>query len=383
MAKKKTKKEKPSELVEKLRARMKGKAEFRTAAEVAPTYSLRRPFGIPSLDIDLRGGMPAGTVAQMYGKDGSGKNYLTNCAIKKLQDNYGDAAKVFILSFGYEIDKTAMLMAGVHMPYTKDIKEAGIKEDDPKYAHLFEPKGELIIISTGMDKRSKSHPAESMMEAVLACVETGEFQLGIVDEMPAAMTAHSRAIKHFGDKGQPGGVASLLSDFQRNYHRAMEEVTGNETNLVIINQMRARIGRGQGPTTTQGLGWALRHLKAVDIHLKPVGQLKVAEQKIGKRIHYLVDKGKCGLSEGGEGEYNFLFYHGADIHFDILNLGADLGVIEKRGTSYYYFHDVDGEVQKVQGLSQFKNYCDENPDALQYFYDQVMVAAGLSGVRYV
>ena len=380
MPKKKTKKVE-SDLVAKLRARMKGKADFMTADEIAPTYSLRRPFGIPSLDISLRGGMPAGTVAQFYGKDGSGKNYLANCAIREVQKNYGDDTKVFILSFGYEIDKTAMLMAGVHLPYTKDIEEAGIAKDDPRYAHLFKPKGEIVILKTGTDKRSKSHPAETMMEAVLACVETGEFQLGIVDEMPAAMTAHQRGLDDFGDPNKPGGLASLLSDFQRNYHLAMEEVPNNETSLVIINQMRANIGPSR-KTTTQGLGWALRHLKAVDIHLTPIGQLKVGEEVIGKKVAYLVDKGKCGLSEGGKGEYNFLWYHGADIHFDIIQLGSDLGIVEKRGSYFYFSVPHEETVQQVQGLKQFRAYCDEYEGTLEHLYDLIIQKAGLSKVRY-
>ena len=254
-----------------LQAKLPG-VVFRPASEVVTSYNLRRRFGIPRLDIGLRGGIPAGTLNQLFGPEGSGKDYLANRMIAEVQESYGDDAAIFIASFGYKMDRTAMLMAGVHMEPSAELAEQGITPDSPGYEDLLVPKGKIYNLEV-KKLVDEGHPAEAILEAVLACVECGKFQLGIINELPAAETGfHKKA--SLLDDARPASLASLMADFQRKYYNAMKVLPENDTTVMVINQVRANMG-ASGPyakKTSETGGFALKHLKAADIHIKPIAQ---------------------------------------------------------------------------------------------------------------
>ena len=380
MAKKKKAKPISEQSLEEVMSGLAAKAPsitFRPASEVVTSYSLRRRFGIPRLDIGLRGGIPAGTLNQIFGPEGSGKDYLVNLMIAEVQRAYGDDAAVFIASFGYKMDRTAMLMAEVHMEPSPELAAQGITPDSPGYEDLLVPKGQIYNLEV-KKLAEEGHPAEAILEAVLACVECGKFQLGIINELPAAETGyHKRA--SLLDDARPASLASLLADFQRKYYNAMKVLPDNETTVMVINQVRANMG-AQGPyakKTSETGGFALKHLKAADIHIKPVGTLKnkAGTAILGKEIAWKVQKGKCGLSEGAEGKFQFHYYQGADRIRDLVEAAVEYNLMA-RGGAYYYYDDT-----KFLGMGNAREYFSDE-EKFNTLYTAVLEAAGLKGIRY-
>lgn len=373
--------DKKQNLLERLAARAGGSITFKPAGEVVSPYSLRRPTGILSTDLGMRGGVPAGTVMQIYGPEGAGKDYIFNSMAAQVQQNYGSKSKIFVSSFGYAWDKTAMLMAGMSLPYTKDLADEGIDIDHPKYAKFLKRVGDLISIEFNpetFDPDDDFGPAEAVLSGVVACVESGEFQLGIINELPAAETQwhHEAAL---GEDSRVAALAKLLADFQRKYYHAMKIVPNNETTLVVTNQVRANIGVSYGKQTTEPCGFALKHLKAVDLHLEARARIKVEDKVVGKMVHWEIAKGKCGLSEGGSGEYAFLFYEGVDQLLDLLNVSAGLETLHKSGSWYSL---PNGE-RIGQGVNQAKAYLTERPELVKELRIQAYALHGLSGIRFM
>lgn len=380
-AKKKGKPEKKQSLTERLAARAGTSISFKPAAEVVSPYALRRPTGILSLDLDLRGGVPAGTVMQIYGPEGAGKDYIFNSMAAQVQENYSRDSKIFVSSFGYSWDKTAMLMAGMYLPYTTDLADEGIDIDHPKYSKFLKRVGDIINIEFDpetFDPDDDFGPAEAVLAGVVACVETGEFQLGIINELPAAETQwHHEA--ELGDDTRVGALAKLLADFQRKYYYAMKTVQNNGTTLVVTNQVRANIGAKYGKKTTEPCGFALKHLKAVDLHIRSGQRVKRGEKVIGKMVHYEIAKGKCGLSEGGSGEYAFLFYEGADRLLDLIQVSVKLETLHKSGAWY----SLPDGTRLGQGMDAVKAFLTEYPDMVKELRAQAYALHGLSGIRFV
>lgn len=378
MAKKKKVRGDKQSLIERLSAKTGG-VKFQTAKEVVSPYSLRRPVGILSVDLSLRGGVPAGTVMQVYGPEGVGKDYIFNSMAAQVQENYGKDAKVFMSSFGYSWDRTAMLMAGMYLPYTPELADEGIDIDHPKYAKFLKKRGDLINIEFDPEEFNPDDdygPAEAILSGVIACVETGEFQLGVINELPAAETQwHADA--ELGDNSRVAALASLLADFQRKYYHAMKIIRNNETTLVVINQMRAKIGATHGKQTTEPCGFALKYLKAVDLHLNSWQRIKREDTVVGKMVDWEIAKGKCGLSEGGAGKYAFLFYEGADRLLDLLEVCVDLETVHKSG-SWYSLPD---GTRMGQGKDAVKAYLQERPDFVKELRAQAYELHGLGGIR--
>lgn len=383
---KKTEKEPQKELtlIEKLQSKFPPGITATSVENVTSVYGIRRPFGIPSIDMSLGGGIPAGTVVQLIGEDGVGKDYLANRQIAQIQKNYGSRANVFIASFGYPVDKSALLLAGVHLPYSDDIAKMGISKNHPKYAPQFEPVGNIVLLeSHKVEAKSEDdvRPAESVIGAVLACIESGEFQMGILNELPAGRTTwHARALP--GDNSRTAALASLMADFQRYYYDAMKAVPGNETSLFILNQLRANVQMGRSnpnaPKTQQSGGWALRYLKAIDMDLRVCGKVEAKGEIIGKKVAWSLRKGKCGLSEGANGEYDFIFNEGADIPGDLIYVCQQLDMVVQKG-SWFYTKGPDGEEIKAQGLDNFKVLVSQ-PLVYKYLMEQAYQAAGLTSV---
>ena len=371
MAKKKKSKAPPTfdQVMASIQATTDG-VSFLPASEVATSYSLRRKFGIPKLDIGLRGGLPAGTLSQLFGPDGIGKDYLANKAIANVQNAYQEEAAVFIASFGYKMDRGAMYLAGVQMPGVPG-------EFNGQYDHLMNQVGQLVTLEVD-DSTTSKFPAEAVLEGVLACVRSGRFQLGIINELPAAETSFHKRVSLL-ESARHASLASLIADFQRKFYNAMKAIPNNETTVLVINQVRANMN-AQGPyskKTSETGGFALKHLKAADIHLRHAGKIKnkKGDVVLGKEVAWQISKGKCGLSEGAEGSYDFLYYRGADILKDLIDLGQEYGIVTRAGP-YYYIGDL-----KFLGLDKFKEYLQQDDNALA-IEQAVYAAAELGHVRY-
>ena len=314
-----------SKLISSIQKDLGGAALVSKLSDVEAPFETRIPTGIMSLDLALKGGFPAGSMHQIFGPDGSGKDYLTNLMIAQVQKEYGDDANIAWMSFGYRPDKPFMKMAGIDINL-----------------------GNLLYIDIG-EKIALDHPAESLLSAMLQIIRSNQFQLVIINELGSGETKYNVA-KNLHEDAKIATWASLMSSFCQKFYSAMrmpdQDGNANKTCCVMINPVRANLNAHSAKFNpyTQGGGFALKHAKAVDLHIRPGGTIKKGSEKIGKEIKWKISKGKHGISEGQEGSYNFLFNKGVDLVSDLVNTAKITGAVRNKGR-YFYILDYEDRIE--------------------------------------
>jgi recombination protein RecA len=109
------------------------------------------------------------------------------------------------------------------------------------------------------------------------------------------------------------------------------------------------------PETTSG-GRALKFYASVRLDIRRIQSIKQGGDNIGNRTRVRVTKNKVS-APFREAEFDIMFYeHGISNEGEIIDLGTDLGIIEKRGA---FFRFNDGLLG--QGRENAKLFLQENP----------------------
>ena len=279
------------------------------AVEVIPTGSL-------SLDIALGvGGIPRGRVTEIYGPDGAGKTTLAQHIVAEAQRQGGVAAYV---DMEHALDPAYAAACGV------DVDGLYIAQPD-----------------TG----------EQALEIAEALVRSGAVDVVVVDPV-AALVPRAEIEGEMGDS-HPGLQARLMSQALRKLSGAIKQ---SNTAMVFTNQLREKIGVMFGsPETTSG-GRALKFYASVRLDVRRVTAIKDKGEVIGSRTRVRVTKNKVAPPFRVV-EFDIIYGQGISREGDILDLGVEYGVVEKRGSYYNY----EGE-NVAQGRENAKGYLCEHPD---------------------
>lgn len=289
------------------------------------------PTGSLSLDIALGiGGIPKGRIVEIYGSESSGKTTLTLHMIAETQRMGGIA--------GF-IDAEHAL--------------------DPEYARS---------IGVDIDNLYISQPdsGEQALEICETMVRSGAMDIVVVDSV-AALVPKDEIEGNMGDSHM-GLQARLMS-------QALRKLTGiiNKTNctVVFINQLREKIGVMFGnPETTTG-GNALKFYASVRLDVRRIDKIQQAGQIIGNRTRVKVVKNKVA-PPFKTAEFDIMFGQGISTTGDILDLAANLDIINKSGAWYAYNGEKIG-----QGRENAKLFLEQNPDICAEVDRQVRVHYGL------
>jgi recombination protein RecA len=278
--------------------------------------------GSVGLDVALGiGGYPRGRIAEIYGPESSGKTTLTLHAIASVQAQGGVAA---FIDAEHALDVT----------YAKRL---GVKTD------------ELLI--------SQPDYGEQALEIADMLVRSGAVDLVVVDSV-AALVPKAEIEGDMGDS-HVGLQARLMS-------QALRKLTGTVSRsrclLVFTNQIRMKIGVMFGsPETTTG-GNALKFYSSVRLDVRRIGSIKEAnpERKgetlvVGNRTRVKVVKNKMA-PPFREVEFDIVYGTGISRSGEVLDMAADLGVVQKSGAWY----SVDGE-RIGQGRENARQYLVEHP----------------------
>ncbi len=273
--------------------------------------------GSPAIDIALGvGGVPRGRVVEVYGPEASGKTTLTLQIIANAQKAGGIAAFV-------------------------DAEHAL----DPDYAKLLGVNMEQLLIH-------QPDAAEQALDVVEALVRSNALDIIVVDSV-AALVPREELEGEMGDQ-TIGLQARLMS---RALRKLTSAISKSRTTVIFINQIRMKIGVMFGsPETTPG-GRALKFYSAVRLEIRRITSLKEGDETIGNRCRVKVAKNKVA-PPFKRCEVDLLFRCGISREGDLIELGADCGVVEKAGAWYSY-----GETKIGQGKEKARVFLEENPKA--------------------
>jgi RecA/RadA recombinase len=313
-----------------------GSVKVTLAEDYDPHWEDKISTGLTSLDMHIGGGYSRGTVAQVHGPPGSGKDLLINLAMAQCQLKFGKDTKIAWLSFGYPPDIPYMQMCGVRVGEGTKL-------------------GKLYFIDLARTRDAESAPSEMLFTAAIKAVEDGGFQLVVINELGSGETKDN-VVKELYETVKVGTWSKLVSDFGKRFYTVirmpLEDNTRNRTLVLVANPVRANVVTGYGsknaPLTTDTSGWALRHLKCLDIHLRSGRSVVKGKVKEGKFINWKVKKAKHGVSEGAEGQIYFKFNEGVDIVDDLVNTAIAMSIIRRRGNKYDV-PDAKGSAIEVAG----------------------------------
>jgi len=274
------------------------------------------PTGSLALDVALGiGGIPRGRVTEIFGGESAGKSTLAIHIMAETQKLGGTAAYV-------------------------DVEHAM----DPGYA---------ANCGLNLDELLIAQPdsAEQALDITEQLVRSGAVDTIIIDSV-AALVPQAEIEGDMGDSHM-GLQARLMSQALRKLTSAINR---SHTAVVFINQLREKIGISYGnPEVTPG-GRALKFYSSVRIDLRRIESIKQGSEITGNRVRARVVKNKVA-APFRVAEFDIMFNHGISKTGDLLELGANQGIIKKSGAFYSY-----GETRLGQGRENSKEFLNQHPE---------------------
>ena len=298
-----------------------GAGEVAEGIQVIPTGSI-------ALDMATGiGGYPRGRVVEIYGPESSGKTTLALNAIAQAQRAGG----------------TAAFIDAEHALDTNYAAKLGVKIED------------LLI--------SQPDTGEQALEVTEALVRSGAVDIVVIDSV-AALVPKAEIEGDMGD-AQMGLQARLMSQALRKLTAA---ISRSLTTVMFINQLRMKIGVMFGnPETTTG-GNALKFYSSMRLDIRKIDSIKENQEAIGGRVRVKVVKNKVA-PPFKQAEFDIYFNEGISRAGELVDIGAEKGIIEKSGAWYSYSGSRIG-----QGRENVKEFLKDNPDTAKEIEIKIMDA---------
>lgn len=289
------------------------------------------PTGALSLDIALGiGGLPKGRIVELYGPESSGKTTVALHVVAETQKNGGTAAFI-------------------------DAEHAL----DPRYAEKLGVDIQNLLVS-------QPDTGEQGLEIAEALVRSGAVEIIVIDSV-AALVPRAEIEGEMGDSFV-GLHARLMSQAMRKIAGA---VSKSNCLIIFINQLREKIGVMYGsPEVTTG-GRALKFYSSIRLDVRRIETLKRGQDMIGSRTRAKVVKNKVA-SPFKLAEFDIMYGTGISREGCIVDLGADLGIIQKSGAWYSYKDERLG-----QGRENVKLFMAENPEMTDEIEKKIRIETGI------
>jgi recombination protein RecA len=261
------------------------------------------------------GGLPKGRIVEIYGPESSGKTTIATHVIAEAQKKGGMCA---IIDAEHAFDSAYAKKLGV------DVDNLLISQ--PDYGEQALEIADRLILSGALDV--------VVIDSVAALVPKGELE----GEM--------------GDS-KMGLQARLMSQALR---KLTATISKTNTICIFINQLREKIGVMFGnPETTTG-GNALKFYASVRLDIRRSSQIKDGDEAIGNRVKVKVVKNKVAPPFRAS-EFDIIFGEGISKIGEIIDMGVELGIVQKSGSWFSYDSNKLG-----QGREAVKQLLRDNPE---------------------
>lgn len=290
------------------------------------------PSGSLSLDIALGvGGYPRGRIIEIYGPESSGKTTFALHAIAEIQKRGGRAA---FIDAEHALDPVYAKNLGVNI-------------------------NELLL--------SQPDTGEQALEICEALVRSEAVSIIVIDSV-AALVPQAEIDGEMGD-AHVGLQARLMS-------QALRKLSGtiNKTNTIaiFINQLREKVGVMFGnPETTPG-GRALKFYSTIRLEVRRNEQLKMGDGIVGNKTTVKVVKNKVA-PPFKTAVVDIMYGEGVSREGELVDLGAEAGVLEKSGAWYSYKGERLG-----QGKENVKLLLKDNKELRQEVEEKVREFYGIA-----
>jgi recombination protein RecA len=302
------------------------------SASIVPIEAI--PTGSLALDLALGiGGIPKGRITEIFGPESSGKTTLAQHIIAEAQKKGGTVAYI---DAEHALDPAYAAACGVNI-------------------------GELLI--------SQPDTGEQALEITEALVRSSAVDAIIIDSV-AALVPRAEIEGDMGDP-QMGLQARLMSQALRKLAAAIGRAG---TAVIFINQLREKVGIVFGnPEVTTG-GRALKFYASIRIDLRRAETIKQGNEAIGSRVKAKVVKNKVA-PPFRTAEFDIMFDHGISKEGNILDIGIEMGIINKAGAFFSY-----GDIRLGQGRESAKGYLRENPELAKEIEEKIRASAGTARI---
>ncbi len=296
-----------------------GKGSIMKLGEQAEKRVSTVSSGALAIDIALGvGGYPRGRIIEIYGPESSGKTTVALHAIAEVQRKGGQAA---FIDAEHALDPTYAEKLGVNID-------------------------ELLL--------SQPDTGEQALEIAEALVRSGAVDIIVIDSV-AALVPKAEIEGEMGDS-HVGLQARLMSQALRKLSGAISK---SNSIAVFINQIREKVGVMFGnPETTTG-GRALKFYSSIRLEVRRAETLKQGNEMVGNKTRIKVVKNKVA-PPFKQAEVDIMYGEGISKEGSILDIAAELDIVQKSGAWYAY----DGE-RLGQGRENAKQYLKENPEVTE------------------
>ena len=287
--------------------------------EVIPTGSiaLNAALGV--------GGYPKGRIIEIYGPESSGKTTLAIHAIAEAQKQGGIAA---FIDAEHAFDRFYAANLGV------DIDNLLISQPDN---------------------------GEQALEIADQLIRSAAVDIVVVDSV-AALTPKKEIEGDMGDN-VVGLQARLMSQALR---KLTSTISKTNTTCIFINQLREKIGVMFGnPETTTG-GNALKFYASVRLDIRRVTSIKDGDNVVGNQVRVKIVKNKVA-PPFRKAEFEISFGEGISRVGEIVDMGVELGIIQKSGSWFSY-----NDTRLAQGRDATKQMIKDNPELAEEIEAKIM-----------
>lgn len=295
-----------------------GEASAKMQVEVIPT-------GCLAIDIALGvGGVPRGRIIEVYGPESSGKTTVALHVVAEAQKMGGVAAFI-------------------------DAEHAL----DPVYAKALGVNIDNLLVS-------QPDTGEQALEICEALVRSGAIDVIVIDSV-AALVPRAEIEGEMGDS-HVGLHARLMSQALRKLTGAISK---SKTCVIFINQIREKVGVMFGnPETTTG-GRALKFYSSIRMEVRRIETLKQGQEMTGNRTRVKIVKNKVA-PPFKQAEFDIMYGEGISLEGSIVDVGAELEVINKSGAWYSYKGERLG-----QGRENVKEFLKNNQEISKEIQEQI------------